>query len=231
LPLLSHAGFVRAAPHEAMMHSMWMARDAHDPHYELLEHVLTAIVGENALCTFADLGFQEMRPDLRGIGTRMPNVVLLVEKHTLREGVDAVTQALGPSWIIMGGLSTYTATEFFVRALDEAGVQGPLIVLAYVDFDPQGWNVARAFAKHLLRYGQHVAATSYLVRPQRFTKKELKSIALPLVATTPAVRSATLAWIRESGGVDGKGLGIHADHLWPPHRVVQAFNEELALLK
>ena len=37
-------------------------------------------------------------------------------------------------------------------------------------------------------------------------------------------------WLEESGGIDGQARGLHADHLRPLARVLQAMTEETGLV-
>lgn len=199
-----------------------------DPDYRAFEAILAQMIGEQRLFTYRDLGVVDPRPDLHAVGRVDPRVVLYVEKSSLQDGVDAIVERHGPSHVVMGGLSTYETTEFFVASLHAAGVTGPLQIVAYVDFDPAGWAGAKAFVAHLARYGVEVAHLGYIIRPSRFTKAELHLHALPLAAPDKTHAAQNANWVRESGGVGGKPMGIHADNFWPMTRAVQAYEEELA---
>ena len=37
--------------------------------------------------------------------------------------------------------------------------------------------------------------------------------------STPAYRTKTLGWLKEGGGLDGKPMGIHSNHVQPYERV------------
>ena len=208
----------------------WSLRGAGDPDatYRLFELLIATMVGDDRLFTYADLEFVEPRPELRGVGTVRPDVVLLGEKTSLRRGVDAVREARGVSHILLGGLPSLLSTEFFVKALRDEGVRGPLTLLAYVDFDPGGWIATDAFIAQLARYGMPVARVGHLVLPSRFTRQELQLFAMPLPTPTPQVLGKVRAWVQRSGGIHGRPMGVHADHLWPPSRVLQAFDDEMA---
>lgn len=203
------------------------ARDSFDPLYLAYETLLAEMIGEQRLFSYRELGMEEPRRDLHDVGTRDPHVVLYVEKWSLNDGAAAIVKRHGPSHIIMGGTSTYIATEFFVERLRAAGVAGPLTLMAYVDFDPGGWKGVEAFCRHLARYGMQVSRIGYLVRPDRFTPAELRLHALPLSSPNPQVAARNRAWVEASGGVNGKPRGIHADNLWPLERAVAAYEEEM----
>lgn len=208
-----------------------LGHDTLDPDYHAYQELLTEMVGELRLFTFRELGVAMDGAERHGVGASSPNVVLLAEKSTLQEGVQAIVARHGPSWVTMAGTSTYLATESFVDALRAAGVAGPVTVMAYVDFDPSGWAGAHAFVKQLSRYGVAVERLGFVVRPQRFAPREVKLHALPLEASTPSLAARNRNWVRESGGVHGKALGIHADNLWPVERVVRAYEAEMGALR
>ncbi len=213
-PVLAHARFVRQ--------ERWATRDFSDPHYARYLDVVRKMVGELRLLTYRELGFQESRPDLRGVGALRPWVVLLGEKASLLDEVKEAARRFGFSWYIAGGDPGYVSTEFFADL-----VRGRrILILAHVDFDPQGWDVARSFAKQLQRYGVEVEGIRWLVVPSRFSREEIERIKLVIPAPTKGDRKKVRTWIRESGGVDGKGYRIHADFMQPLARLLQAIREE-----
>lgn len=225
LPLLARLGFVRAGPDdvEALAHGMG------DAHYLRYESILADLVGDRRLLCYRDLGFEEPRPDLRGIGSTRPAVILAGEKNSLLHTVRAVAEQFGVSWVVMGGQPSYLATEFFAAALQIAGVTAARLV-ALTDFDPEGWTIPRSLARHLDRYGIAVETdVAFLVRPQRFTAEEIALLAQPIPETDPTVATKIREWLEASGGIDGRAMRIHADHLHPVDRVVQAFREETGL--
>lgn len=226
LNVLDRAG-LRSSEGPGMLSPDLFARDGSDRQYLSYETLLAEMVGERRLFTYRELGIEEPRQDLHAVGTRAPEVVLYVEKWSLKDGAAVIVDRFGPSHIVMGGVSTYLATEFFVERLRAAGVGGPLTVMAYVDFDPLGWEGVEAFRRHLARYGMEVARVGYLVRPGRFTGTERRLHSLPLSAGNPQVAARNRAWVEASGGVDGRARGMHADHLWPFDRVVRAYEEEM----
>src|SRR5690606_25046193 len=148
---------------------------------------------------YSDLGFEEPRPDLRGLGAERPGVVVLAEKATVKRQVRALAGAFGATWVVLGGQASLLATEFFVRTLRES-YAGPVRIAAYVDYDPWGWIIARAFAAQLARYGVEVEDVAFLVRPERFTAEELATLPVDLPATTPTVVATVDNWMEESGG-------------------------------
>lgn len=217
--ILARAGFIATGP------TLLEASQENDPHYLLYQNVLIDLVGTYRLFTYHDIGFGTPRPDMRRIGDRLPNVVVVVEKDTVMEGVEALSAAYGPSWIVMGGQSHLIAVEGLVDALRGAGVTGPLLVVAYVDYDPSGHAIGTGFVRHLERYGMPVEAIGWLVTPDRFTAAEISRHAIKIVAPGDSRRGVLREWMRATHGIGGKPLGLHADLLRPAPRVLEAFED------
>ncbi|MBI3929427.1 MAG: hypothetical protein HY319_28030 [Armatimonadetes bacterium] len=64
------------------------------------------------------------------------------------------------------------------------------------------------------------------MRPERFTPEEPDWFSYPIAATTPQLEGKAWARKEQSGGIGGRLRGIHADHLRPLERVVEAFLHE-----
>ncbi len=216
-----------AAP--AMEGPEWMQGERRDPVYQLFCDLLATMVGDHRLMTYRDVGFEEQRPELRAIGTERADVVLLGEKGSVRKFIEEIGRRYGASTKVLGGQPSLMETEFFAEMLRRA-LHGPIHLVALVDFDPAGWSIARAFARQLQRYGIETAQISFLVMPERFTEEELRYLAVPVPAPTDADQEAVRTWIRESGGVHGKGLGIFADCLRPIERADAAFRAVTGLV-
>lgn len=70
-----------------------------------------------------ELGFSDPRPDLRRIGSRRPELLLVAEKASLKGYVNKAQAEFGCSTLILGGLPSLLSSEYCARALQEAGVQ------------------------------------------------------------------------------------------------------------
>lgn len=173
-------------------------------------NVLARLVMDRRLCTFREMGFQDRRPDLRGVGTARPDVVLFVEKATTARVARSVCDELGLSWVIAGGMSRIVGTEWLAELLRPV-VEGPVLVLAFVDYDPWGWAAGAAFPRQLERYGVAVRGLRFLVEPSRFTAEQRRELSVPLPQPDEARRSYVERWLVETGGVDGEARGLSAD--------------------
>jgi len=98
-------------------------------------------------------------------------------------------------------------------------VTGPVRVVAYVDYDTGGWIIGHAFVKQLRNLGVSVSQVDFLIREECFTAEEKHLYAHPCSMSTPAYRTKTLGWLKEGGGLDGKPMGIHSNHVQPYERV------------
>lgn len=188
--------------------------------------VLADLVMARRLFTFRDLGFQDMRPDLRGVGDRLPHVVLFVEKGTRDREVALLRETFGMSFVIGGGRSFIVGSEFLAEKLLPILDGRPVIVLALVDFDPWGWIAADAFVAQLGRYGVATGDLRHLILPRRFTEQELRERCTPLPQTDATLRTVVRLWVARSGGIGGRALGISSDQL-DGERLVAAVGEEL----
>lgn len=197
--------------------------------YRLMEQVLARMVGDWRLLTYADLHFRDARADLRRIGTARPEVLLAAEKTSVQEDAFTVAELFGVSAVVLGGSPSLLGTEMLARALGPA-IRGRVVTLVtFVDFDLGGWGVWKGLVSQLERYGIEVRLLGHLVRPSRFTEWELENLAFPIEAHDPRRRAKAQKWLEETGGIGGRLLGMHSDHLRPFERVVAAFREETGL--
>jgi len=212
--------FYEAVKH-AIFRAGWLKRAESDQQKAWLE--LQAIgrqmVGDDRLFTYLELGFKDLNPDSRVIGALRPDVVLFAEKGSLGEYAFRLAAELGLSCQVSGGAPTLIDTEYFARALGEVG-QGQVQVIAYVDYDVGGWIIGQAFADQLTGFGlPQVLPVKFLVRAEDFTDEEIELYALPCPMGSPGEATKARQWVKKSGGIKGKALGMSANHLEPYERV------------
>jgi len=189
-----------------------------DPGYRIFQEVAGTLIGEDRLFTYQELGFEDPRPDLRSLGSRRPDRLLLAEKQSLARYTRQMGEELGISTLIMGGIPSLLSTEYFVQHLKGAGVE-QIEVAAYGDFDPGGWIAAKSFVDQCERYALKVRSLEYLVVPECFTQEELALHSMPIPVTSPQIEGKIKAWLAESGGIEGRAESIGADHLKPLDRL------------
>ena len=191
---------------------------------ELFQRILAEMVGDHRLFTFAQLGFEDTGEARREIGSVHPRIVLVVEKKDLTKRARILARRYGISLLVTGGVPKLVEVEFFLRAL---GGSGPLILLAYVDWDPGGYWVATTMVNHCLRYGVACAAPpQFLVRPEHFSAEELELYSRGLDAED----SRVINWVKATDGIAGQARGVYAEWLRPFARVEAVMDQAMRAL-
>lgn len=201
-----------------------IAHKSHKTGAELLYNdLLTRMVGDDRLFCYRDLGFSDALHRDREMGTRLPGVILLIEKEDLAEAGIAAARHFGLTWMVTGGISRLVSAEFFVYAL-QAVFTGAVRVLVFGDFDPGGRLAGHSYVHHLIRFGQSCpAGPEFLITPEVFTSEELRLFSRPLPASDGRVEE----FMAETGGIGGQARGIHADWLQPPERLLEVVKARL----
>lgn len=242
LVIVAHRAGVLAQAEAALADTTWIPPDLRDlwdvslPEqgvlgrqddlYTCLQERLEWLIGEKRLFTYRSLEF-DLPTDQVRIGDRRPHVVLVVEKGSLQADARVVADLFGVSMVVLGGAPRLLVTEALVSRL--AGrVDRPLLLVSLCDFDPYGWYFPDAVARQLDRYGFSTGDVRRLVKPERFTPEEIALLAMPL-STTGTAAAQVERWLRDSGGLAGRALGLYADHLRPVERLVEAFRQETGL--
>jgi hypothetical protein len=226
LPILVRAGHTRVSVSNVPVRKIHERYDK-GALYRVYQRVCSDMVGRYRVLTYADLGFSDHRPDMRGVGARRPEVVLLSEKVGLQPIVERLASRFGVSWLVSHGMTKLLDAERFAGELRERGA-GALRVIAYVDYDPAGWDIADAFPAQLARFGQPTSAIDHLVVPSRFSARELELFSYP-VKGGGARDGVNQRWMERTGGIHGQLRGLHSDHLLPYERVERAFVEATGL--
>lgn len=196
--------------------------------YSLMCTVCTHVVGEARLFTYRDLGFRALHPEYRLVGARHPEVLLFVEKETLLDRARTVCRERGVSGFISGGLPPLIGAEDLAGRLLAGGIDEVLIA-SLCDFDPVGYDLPQIHADHLARYGVGCRDILRLVTPDRFSAEERRRLAVPIrTGGPPNWRARVRGWLERTGGVEGRALALHADHL-SADRVLAAFDELVKL--
>lgn len=182
----------------------------------MFQTVAAEMVGTHRLFTFRELGFSDPNPEFRSIGSVRPHIIVVAEKSSERPQLESLQKKFGVTTVITGGKPRWLAVDYLVAELQKV-VSGPVMVIAYVDYDPSGWQIARTFVTMLLRYGLTLAKELVILpRLEHFTAEEI-DFALPCPADDATENEK---WIAEGGGVYGQALGLHTNDLRPGHRIV-----------
>lgn len=215
--VLYRAGFIE----EEQMRMI--ASETKNEAYERLGRIADRMVSGLRLFSYRDMGFED--PGKRSIGSSRPDILLLVEKSSLKSYASKLQARFGLSYYISGGSTKVLDVEYLAAELLSLGIS-EVQLFCFVDFDPAGTALAEGLVPQLERYGIKIRGDlKMVVHPDCFTQEELRLFALP--CPSGSVGSATLAerWVEKTGGIQGQLMGIGADHLAPFERVVQRFEE------
>lgn len=202
------------------IHEPQLRYDSKSKACQAYHSVLQRFVFELQLFTFADLNFQD--PGGRLMGS---HIVLLVEKDCLGDYAEKIQKRFGFTILISGGSSKLIDAEFLARDLHQRGID-KIMLLAFVDWDPAGRDLAEAFIPQIQRYGIQVTGGPHMVViPDCFTEKEISLHSYPAPASTPALITQARRWMEKGGGINGRVRGIGADKLKPLERVVRRLEQ------
>lgn len=156
------------------------------------------------------------------VGAHYPWVILFTEKDTIWRQIESLATLYGVSAISGGGQPAATCTADVVRRIREVYDGEVLILLSLTDYDPAGYIIAEAQATQLRE-----AARGYEVHHERIglTPDQLTAEECAANAYTP--KGAGLReWYAQTGGVDGRPLGLELDAL-PLSRLRGMFAEAI----
>ena len=149
--------------------------------------------------------------DVRLVGAHYPWVILFTEKDTIWPEVENLASLYGVSAISGGGQPAAACTADVVRqilACDAYDGQD-LILLSLTDYDPFGFKIADSQRAQLQELAGAVA-----VRHDRLGLNPVQLSRAERDAKAYTPKDAGLAeWYAETGGVDGRPLGLELDAL------------------
>jgi hypothetical protein len=114
----------------------------------------------------------------------------------------------------LGGSPSHLSTEYLVAQLrQKVKSLDSLVLFGVTDYDPAGADIARSFREQLEHQGLKVAGLHSIIEPSAFLPQELTDFSFPVPHRYP---TKVQRWLKESGGLSGKALGIEADSLPKP---------------
>ena len=130
--------------------------------------------------------------------------------------------------VALGGMPSLLSSEYLLRDLREVvDVDVSVLTLfSVVDWDPSGWQIARAFARQLERVGASTVSLTSLVTPELYSEQERAIYRYPLPRKQ---RTKNRKWLQETGGLDGQGFGLESDAV-NKDLLTEQLVEQLALL-
>lgn len=221
-PALFRAGFLREVraelPDYLSPTRLRSPRSESEKLYAMVFQVMDLFVEEAQFFGFREFGFSDPSQAYRRIGDRLPQVLLVAEKESLHPYALRLAQEFGLSLRLLGRQPPLIGSEYLAVALGQA-TDLDIHQISYVDYDTGGWILGHAQAKQLAFFGKPVASECFLIGGDCFSEEEKRLYAHPCSASTPTLATKTANWVKESGGLDGRPYGIHADHVQPYERV------------
>ncbi len=220
-----HRGYwydpVSSCLHRAdFIHQPELRYDSKSQACKAYHYILGRLIFDLQLFCFGDLNFKD--PGGRILGS---HVVLLVEKGCLEDYASQIQQRFGFTILLSGGSSKLIDAEFLASDLKQRGIH-KVVLLAFVDYDPAGHDLAEAFIPQLERYQLEVSEGPHLVvTAECFTEKEISLHSYPVPASTPALITQARRWMEKCGGINGRVRGIGADKFKPVERVMQRLEQ------
>ena len=221
--VLYRAGYLT----RAQLRAEWRSHSAKDRLYRKYCDCVTSMVRDYKLFNYRELGFVDEFPQKRILGDRQPQRILLVEKgDRLEEYARQFQRESGVSLLILQGMPSLLASEYFAAALREVWV-GAVEVYFYGDYDFAGWDMGPAFIRQLQFYGVECSRFERVVLASVFTPEEQSLCSRPLEPSSVQQEGWVRRFVRESGGVQGQARGIHANWLQPYGRFAERMLELL----
>lgn len=161
--------------------------------------------------------------DVQLVGGHYPWLILFTEKDTIWGELETLASLYGVSAISGGGEPSAACTENVVSTiLDSAAYAGQdLLLLTLTDFDPFGYLIAEAQFTQLQEATRGRCGVQHIrlgLTPDQLTRAERDA-----KAYTPKDEGFA-AWYAQTGGVDGRPLGLELDAL-PLSRLRAMFAE------
>jgi len=188
--------------------------------HKLFGNALSDLTGAG-LISYCDLRFIDTNRVDRWVAPSygIKNVILMAEKRSFIEELLEIGKKYGVTVQATGGVASRVTIETMLLEMADAGhdLTEPFVLLAIVDVDPAGWNIAASFVEQMLELGLGKIRT---FRPygKRFPKQpwidvvtidslDPDFVTLQRHPLRVGRRAAKLAdeWLRATGGLYGRG--------------------------
>lgn len=114
------------------------------------------------LMTYRDFGFVDNLEHNRGIGEKLPHVMVYAEKEGQHPMISHLSREYGCSRLATNGQVPYITMEYFTRELKQFIPEDKtLTIFGFVDFNPDGHDILRHLGMKLEHYG----LTNYKIIP------------------------------------------------------------------
>jgi hypothetical protein len=194
--------------------------------YEETSEALELFVVKLHLFSYRDLDLVDERWENRFFTDgRNPHLLLFAEKNGFVQFLQEASRTYGLTAVALGGSPSHLSSEYLAAQLrQKVKTIEPLVLFGITDYDPAGADIARSFAQQLSRQGLQVKEQHELITPKAFLVDELTTLRFAVPRKSPALVSR---WLKATGGIEGKAVGLEADAL-PKARLVELVAKTLA---
>ena len=106
------------------------------------------------MITYSGFGFRDNLEPLRKVGERYPYIMVFAEKQGQMALVSDLGKETGCTWMATEGQVPYITIEYFSRELRKVLPEGQAFhIFTFVDFNPDGHDIARNLKEKLGFYG------------------------------------------------------------------------------
>lgn len=183
---------------------------ARDP-YDTMLDAFVELVEEYGLISYVELDLDDENYHHRKIGERHPHLIIFAEKVGFFRFLERLHGDLGVTVMALGGTPSVLSSEYLVQALSErTDLRGPFVALSITDWDPSGFQIARAQIRQLQSFGIEQVQHEPLIHPRHYTADEIELFRFPLPGQQ---KTKNRNWLRETGGIDGELFGLESDSM------------------
>lgn len=158
--------------------------------------------------------FQDPREAFRMIGRKNPRFIFFTEKEGLFWFCEKVAKELAITVIASHGEPGLLTMEYFADDLKKRKVKN-IVLACLTDHDPWGYNIAEGFKEKLEEavFGFNVKSTNlskniYDIYDPEVVEEKKRDLS----GVSARKQKQVKAWVEETGGIDGKAFGMHADN-------------------
>jgi len=145
-------------------------------------NTLQEMVEDHNLFRYKDFGFMDMNEPYRGIGAKLPEIVLASEKLGHFLFIKKLAAEVGVSFICLKGEPAALSLEYFSDDLMKVCGNKPKTVFCISDVDPAGYSIEGNLVSGLQRNGHQVDRLVKLVDASAFTSEEIAIVRYPVVS-------------------------------------------------
>ena len=149
---------------------------------DIFYNTLQEMVEDRGLFRYKDFGFMDMNEPYRGIGSKLPEVVLASEKLGHYLFIKKLAMEAGVSFICLKGEPAVISIEYFADDLLKACSGKELTVFCISDIDPAGYSIEGNLVSGLQRNGHRIGKVVKLVDTSVFTSEEIGIVRFPVVS-------------------------------------------------